>query len=414
MVKHPIDALRTFFGVFESGPRVHEFRKVLAIAEKKYGKGSQAALIEALLQSRDVTVNFTRAGIISSALNGAIPFFNPRIQGASKFYRTFVGAPVATSFKASARAFMWLTIPSLLLWWMVKDDDEWQELPDWRKWGFWNIPLKWFGAEGGFLSIPLPFELGYVFGSVPAAAMDSMYRKDPKGVQDAMFMAFMSFLPGSPAELIPAAVRPIIEDVTNYNAFRGREIVSPYDADRKLPQDRYNQWTTETAKEIGKLLGVSPAKVENYLSGYTGGLGLRLVQQGETWAGIRGSGREKTAADTPVVGTLFTRDPFGRGESLDRLYDRRDELQQLKTSKQATQEQIRELARIENAVEIVGNFRKLINEGVIDESLANKQITNAARKALGLAPLEGVEPLTREQWRAIHEKRRDKRMAAKP
>lgn len=392
IVRHPIDALRVFFGMFESAPRIMEFSDVYAQAEAKYGKGSWDAWVAARNASKEATVDFTRAGIISQALNQAIPFFNPRIQGASKFYRTFIHKPGRTALRASTAAFMWLTVPSLLLWWLVKDDDEWKELPSWRKWGFWNIPRKWFGGDSGFISLTLPFELGYVFGGVPAAAMDSFYRSDPKSVNDAMLMAFKAFLPGdSPVDLLTALGKPVVEAWTNYDSFRGRHIVSPYDAEQRLSSDQYNRWTTETSKAIGEVLGVSPALVDHVLSGYTGGLGLRIVQRTEAIAGVRKSAGKREAADIPVVGTLFTRSPYGRGESVDRFYDRREELTRLAGSKRATVEQRVELHRLNKAARAISTLRKWIDDGKLGEDDGLLRINKIAKKALSLPGTTSVE-----------------------
>jgi len=67
-----------------------------------------------------------------------------------------------------------LTAPSLALWSINKDNPEYWERPVYERNLFWLIPKSAVGDEGekGFWRIPKPFELGFMFASMPERALD--------------------------------------------------------------------------------------------------------------------------------------------------------------------------------------------------------------------------------------------------
>ncbi len=386
IVKHPIDALRTMLSVTEAGTRIQEFSRALERAEAKYGKDTRAASIEAMLSSKDITINFTRMGVLSSILNGMVPFFNARVQGASKFYRAFIEAPLEKGIpglEAHLKAFQWVTIPSLAIWWMNKDEEWYKELPKWRRLGFWNIANVGTDEKPVVLSIPKPFEVGYFFGSVPQAIAQNAYEKDPGLVSEAFYESFKTLLPAQhPMELLPAAVKPGVESVANYDSFKGRNIDLAYEVEAKLPKDRYSQYTTETAKILGKWLKVSPRKIEHMMAGHTGGLMLDTLRSTEALFGARGKATDKEVRDIPIVGTLFARSPYGRGRSVNEAYDLLEELRRKRGSKDITRKERAKLRTLENATRLMSILRKKVKLGQIKKEDADRRITELAKRAL--------------------------------
>jgi hypothetical protein len=102
-----------------------------------------------------------------------------------------------------------------------------------------------------------------------------------------------------------------------------------------LATQRYRDSTTELSKTIGAVtgnVGVSPIMLDYLLRGYTGGLGVALVQLAnpllapDTKADI--AQPTTKASKTPFIGGLF-QPVEGRG-TLDEAYDRMTELQQIK------------------------------------------------------------------------------------
>ena len=77
---------------------------------------------------------------------------------------------------------------------------------------------------------------------------------------------------------IPAAIKPVIEAVTNYSFFTGRELEGVYQRGQLLPSQRTRAGTSELAKAISKFTesivgennAVSPIMIDNTLQGYFG------------------------------------------------------------------------------------------------------------------------------------------------
>jgi len=314
-VAHPVDALRELFGVTEAGTRIGEFVPALKAAEKEYGKGSKSAAIVALNAAQDVTTNFSRHGQIGKILNQIIPFFNAAIQGPDKILRTFNKRPAVTSLKAISA----LTLPALLLWWRHKDDEWYKNMPDYERVNYMHFKIP--GKET-IIRIPVPFELGHIFQSAPVAALDAMYRDDPKFVTE-MFSEALD--QANPADW-PAVISPIIDILANRD-FAGRPIV-PKGIEYKMPQDQYKHYTTDLMKLIGEMIQYSPAKLEHLVNNYSGGLYNRVVRS------INLKDKEViTASDMPVIGTLFMREPYAPKAQLNRFYTKRDELNSKHSSK---------------------------------------------------------------------------------
>lgn len=383
VAKHPVDVLRNIIGAFESAPRIREFGQVLKQAEAKYGLGSRAAAIEALVASKDVTTDFTRAGTIGSALNQLIPFFNAGIQSTSKFWRTFSGGEGrGRALLVTARAFSMLTIPALLEWWMYRDEEWWQELPTWAKMSRWH-----FSLDGGktIWALPKPFELGNVFASAPMAAIDAIYRKDPEIATTALFETMLGFTPvKSLSDLIPAALQPSIELATNYDFFRRRQIVPQHEAESKPPAEQFGPYTTRTARDLGRLLGVSPRKVEHALGGYTGGLGLdaaRFLDMFRTRAEGQAV-RERTASDLPIVSRFAARNPIGQGRTVEKFYRALEEAQRQAGRDGATSLEKERRRVLMAAAESVARFRDRERTGRLANVEARTRIQAIVERAL--------------------------------
>lgn len=322
---HPINALRELFGVTEAGTRIGEFGPALKAAEKKYGVGSKAAAIEALNAAQDVTTNFTRNGEIGRVLNQVIPFFNAGIQGPSKILRTFRARPIETMIKALVA----LTLPALWLWWKNRDKDWYKNLPLYEKTSYLHIEVP---GEDKIIRLPVPFELGHVFQSIPVAILDAQYQDDPDSMKGTMVEVMEKANPFD----WPALIGPIIDVIANEN-FAGIPIVSR-SMEGKLPEDRVKSHTTALMRELGKVLGVSPAQLEHLVNSYSGGIYKRTARAFEK--------RGDSPSDIPVIGTLFLRDPFAPKAQVEKFYERSDLLDQKNQSDQITPAENRERLRL--------------------------------------------------------------------
>jgi len=358
-VLHPVDALRELFGITETGVRIAEFEAAYKDAAAKYGEGTLDAAIYALNQAQDVTTNFTRHGVYAKYLNQLIPFFNAAIQGPDKIIRTFKERPI----EAAIRSVAYLTIPAIGLWWKYKDEDWYKNLPDYEKINY--LHFRFPGTET-IVRLPVPFELGHVFQSMPVAALDSAYNDRPEEFTGSLVNILDQANPFGSRWLIGGipAVGIAVQLIANKD-WAGRPIV-PMSAQGRLPADQYGPYTTELMKHIGKALNVSPAKLEYAVDNLSGGLYRRTIRGAEVIAGQRDY--ETGLSDMPVLGTLFTRDPYAPQAQIERFYKRRDALNRKYQSKAITKPETRERAAYNKIGDMLSLYwKKLHNAKTVKE-----------------------------------------------
>jgi len=253
------------------------------------------------------------------------------MEGLDKMVRTFREQPL----KTSSKAFLGITLPSLLLWYINKDDPYYQELPEWRKVLFWNIVLhNDDGTLKTIISLPKPFEYGLLFGSIPESAMDWLYRNDPSSMKETAIQIAQALM------LIPSitATVPIIEWWANKSMFFDRPIV-PRDKEVLEPVLQYGTHTSETVKLVAELMDkvpglkeiASPAKIENLIHGYFAAGGSLVLKAGDELIKHFGivdapPDPKMTLADIPGIRAFVARFPSANTKSIEDFYKKYNEL----------------------------------------------------------------------------------------
>ena len=125
-------------------------------------------------ESKNISLDFQRMGAKMAAVNSVVAFFNARVQGYLKLYETFKSPE--TRSKALYTVGASITLPSILLWIANNEDERYKELPQWQKDLFW-IVITGEGKDTIVWRIPKPFELGYVFGTLPERLLDFVKTK---------------------------------------------------------------------------------------------------------------------------------------------------------------------------------------------------------------------------------------------
>jgi hypothetical protein len=323
-VTHPVDVLRAVIGVPESGLRIEEFEQALEYWMAKYqpqgGEPPPDAIVYAFLKASDQTINYRRHGVIGKWLNSMILFWNANTQDISKVYRTFKNRPKQAMYYGIA----FLTLPALGLWWLNKDEDWYKELPAYEKANYLHIRLP---GKNKILRLPVPFIVGHIFQGVPVAIIDTLYQSDPDRIIELCKEIFDADI--QPLFDWPHAVSPFW-DVARNKDWSDRPIV-PKSVEGKLPSDQYKQYTTRICKEIGKLLNMSPAQIEHVINTWSGGIYRRTIVPLEQ--AFRLEEKEMVAADWPLIGKLFVRDPYAPRASIERFYKRVDYLNRVRQSK---------------------------------------------------------------------------------
>jgi hypothetical protein len=362
----------------ELGPRVEEFESVYnktkeiqdrAIEKQRNKKKlteeeiqhldwtEEDHYIYAKSAGKDITFNYTKSGKWGKIINQAWPFHNATMQGPNKAYRAFKEDKV----KFLARSILWITIPSMISWNLSKDEEWYKNLNN-----NYNNMNTFFDAskipgvrdaliamgidpKDKILVVPTPHETGLIFNAIPRAALDELYKKKKGAIWSAMQDAFNTMMPGITKLQMPAMVSPLFEVEANKSHW-GRHIVPPYMMNSfspKLPKKQVFPWTSRFSRFTSKMLQdlskttnteafkFNPIQLDYLLHQYTGGLGTQGVTLVEDSLFGTKSGRGFL--------NLTLRMPHRPSRQIELFYAEYNELQSIKSAKEATGVQIERL-----------------------------------------------------------------------
>jgi hypothetical protein len=372
LIKNPIEALRAMSEATEMATRLAEYdnarKGYTGVSNRLFGKERKPlSAREAALESRDITLDFSRRGTNTKKANQVIAFFNATIQGADKMARAFKEDPRGMTVKTM----LYITLPSVLLWYMNKDDERYQELPQWEKDTFWIIP----GKENMY-KIPKPFEAGILFGTAFERMLQYMDDKknDRKGVGFKGFgeRVFDSFAPS----FMPTAMIPIVEATTNYSLFRQRNII-PQSQENLPARLQYGANTSEVAKFVGDKINVSPYIVDNTIRGYGGGLAGLGLSAIDAASGAKENNTAKKWYEAPGL-RGFTAAPYQSSNSVQRVYDDYKEQEKLHNEFKLTGQRpegydAKEFAKLKNASDSLKNLNKASKAIINNERMSGEQ-----------------------------------------
>lgn len=392
---NPIEALRAFSEATEMATRLAEFdlakKGYTGVRNRLFGKErSPLSNVEAGIEARDVTLDFGRHGKSTQSLNQTIAFFNAAIQGTDKMVREFKAHPGQMTMKT----FIGITVPSLVLWYLNKDDPRYQELPQWQKDIFWVIPGK-----DTLYKIPKPFELGILFGTVPERMLQYMYDKE-KGRNGPGFKGLGgSIMDNLLPSAIPTGLLPAIEWISNYSFFMGRNIV-PLSQSKLPDRQQYGPYTSYLARKVGNAFNLSPRKIDNTIQdvgGNLAALGNSLIDQA---SGLSETRPAKRASEMPGV-RGFTATPYASSDSVQRLRDDFSQQEKLYNEFKMTKKKPEgydgaKYMKYKAAMDAMNNTyraeRKIMESKLLNSAQKRERIdrikmqqTNIARRALGLS-----------------------------
>lgn len=334
-ISNPLEMLRITAELFESTSRIGNYKLSHKHLSRRNEQFSDRDIIERSgFESRDLTIDFAKIGTKIQMVNQISAFFNARLQGYARLYQAFKEKPGYTSFQI----FKYITLPSIGLWYVNHDDPRYQQLPAWQKDLFWIVITPEMGVGDSIVEddndytiyrIPKPFEPGLIFGTLPERALDWAYNE--KGDEFLKFVKelFTSNLSGLAP--VPDFAKPLVESWSNKNLFNNLPII-PYGTEKMLPQYRYNEYTSETAKLLGKTISEltggymgSPAKIDQLIANWSGTLGRYAVQVADK--ALIGTGVVKSPEqplkmfeDLPIIKAFTIRNPAGSSEFIQRFY----------------------------------------------------------------------------------------------
>jgi hypothetical protein len=329
--------------IMEEATRVQEFNRMMQ---------QGASAMEAANASKIVSMNFARAGERGRALNMLVAFANAQIQQLDMVVNGH--RDPTRRMQTILKGVMLITVPSLLCWYLGKDDEEIQNLPDWRKNLFWNLNLKpvarALGREGFVLSIPKPFLMGAIYGTSVEHMLDYATDRDPNGWRKALGSVIDQTIAPLDMAMSLAGLRPLAETKMNYDFFRKRPVV-PEQMQNLPASQQYDLNTSQTARLIGGFTNQSPMMIDHLVSGYfatAGKWGTSSIDWGLEKLGIADvpPPPRKDLMELPIL-NRFAATPYAANAWVDRFYKASGDMEGLLRvwRKQADQMTSREQAK---------------------------------------------------------------------
>lgn len=285
--------------VVENAPRFTEFERTLR---------QGGSLMEAADNAFNITVDFDRHGNMSS-LTQYTAFYNAAVQGNAKLVRDFLQRPET----CVPYALINLTLPAIVAWSYNKDKDWYISMPVEEKLKNLHIELP----NGNIMRIPLPEILGIIAGGLPGQLLDFHYRNDKEDNLNVAADSIIGMAVQNPLGF--TGVIPILEWVTDYSFFRGRQLTP--DNLKNLPANmQYTPYTSEVAKSIGNVMydvlprghkGVaSPIRIDNAMRGYGGSMASTILGAIDALTTNKAPARKKTEwmRFTYTPGTSYSRE----------------------------------------------------------------------------------------------------------
>ena len=313
----------------ETFPRLAEYMATFKKAGVSLKDADMVLRDRAAANAADVTVNFGRSGSVGKMLNkGLVPFFNPSVQGWSKFVRNFseqegVKSTLGLLVKASALGAGATTLNNFFL----EDNPNYQKISAREKATNYIIafpPVK-MGKDGKphvnndadvFIKIPRSrFAAAY---GIPAVNIDN---------ENKMGWAEMIKVAGdqvAPVDPIESNILAPLMAAKNNKTWYGAPIVSGALEDLP-PSEQYDNNTSPFGRALGKAteklpkeLQISPKKADYVIDATTGVIGDFALPM--STAAMKGESAPKAAWD--VAKKAFTIDSVTQNDLSTRFYEK--------------------------------------------------------------------------------------------
>lgn len=353
------ETLRKIGSVGEQATRLAAYRQVLEA-------GGQVD--DAVRAAQDRTLRFANVGASRTvkSLASMTPFWNAKVQGWDKLAR------MMREPKTYALGAAMLTGPSIALWSINKDNPEYWERPTYEKNLFWLVPKSAVHGDDrkGFYRIPKPFELGFMFASLPERALDYVTQKglnvprvgqitsaappmaDParalkRSAIDIGAATFEGTLPLPEIVALPGQL------IANRDLFRNRPIVTRPNLPTEL---QVTKESSAIARALSKV-GISPEKTDfaiRSMFGTAGAEASKAVDIAARAAGMSAPEAPESAAKLPLLGRFEERfSTSNRGQSEPEALAR-DQIRELSTIEAG----FRELKRLGNPADIIDYVKR--------------------------------------------------------
>lgn len=333
------------------------------------------SIVDSVNDAKEVTVNFNKKGagyktggffgITAGIMRNLYLFFNASAQSLSNFNRLRVKNPVRfySTLGGFIAAGVIMPVINDFLYNVLGggDDNPYNDLPEWVR----RNNLCIYSGNGQFVTIPLPIELRAFYGLGDYAYQLSTGREKPTptGIAKGTVSQLADLLPLNPTgnegfkTFMPDALSPIFETYVWNEDFTGKPIakLTPFnerDPEWKRVYKGTSGWLVDASKFFNDLtngggpgsdfrkgfIDFNPAKVENLLESYFGGMAKFLNQSGKTiYYGAKSMAEGEmdenlVARNVPIVNRFYNKvDDRNAFSGINTEYfNLRDEMEQFK------------------------------------------------------------------------------------
>ena len=333
------------------------------------------SIVDSVNDAKEVTVNFNKKGagyktggffgITAGIMRNLYLFFNASVQSLSNFNRMRVKNPVRfySTIGGFIAAGVIMPVINDFLYNVLGggDDNPYNDLPEWVR----RNNLCIYAGNGQFVTIPLPIELRAFYGLGDYAYQLSTGREKPTptGIAKGTVSQLADLLPLNPTgneglkTFMPDALSPIFETYVWNKDFTGKPIakLTPFnerDPEWKRVYKGTSGWLVDASKFFNDLtngggpgsdfrkgfIDFNPAKVENLLESYFGGMAKFLNQSGKTiYYGAKSMAEGEmdenlVARNVPIVNRFYNKvDDRNSFSGINTEYfNLRDEMEQFK------------------------------------------------------------------------------------
>ena len=204
----------------------------------------------AAFEARD-RQDFAKGGAKTKILRHAAAFWNAQLQANVRLVQAFKERPVATTLKGLAFITTIKLAEQALNW---KDQDYWDR-PQWERDLFFLVPIgKGSDNHSRFLRVPIPFELGVIFSTLPGRFLQWAKENNPRAFSGLMTTVAGQTVPNPLPQTLNTVFADFLSGRKGWDIWRGRTVVPESIAD--LPADlQWTEQTSLTARKIGAAIG---------------------------------------------------------------------------------------------------------------------------------------------------------------
>jgi N12 class adenine-specific DNA methylase len=288
ILKSGWDGYNALIEASEEQGRLAEYTRAFKLAKEKLGYDDYNASLYAASKARAL-MDFAVAGTAMRSISAYVPFVNAAVQGNAATWKAARRNPAVFGMKFAMLAAASL-IPLLLAAARGKDDlEEYRNLPSYQRDLFFNFKV----GPDFWVRIPKGFEVAVLASGVERSidramgnerAFDGYFQDAGASSENAMMRMLsgqlaQSMLPVKYEQLMSLGGVPgaLAEIRSNYDTFRQRHIVSPFEENIPLERRKGSERASRIGKLLGKALKSDPRAIDHFIQGVGGGAGQGVL-----------------------------------------------------------------------------------------------------------------------------------------